>query len=424
MMQRIHIRPDWIDDCILSEKGNPLPILANAMTGLRSDPALKDAVGYDEFACSPVLLHPVGNPNMVHHTPPKLTDKNISDIQVFLQQAGIRSLSKDCTHQAIHSYARENGFHPVRDYFSSLDWDGIPRLGEWLATYAGAELSDYTGQIGQMFMIEMVARVYRPGCKADYMLVLEGPQGKIKSTLLNVLTSPWFSDALPDISSKDASIHLRGRLLIEVAELHAFSKADALLLKSFLTRREEQFRPPFGREEVVEPRQCVFAGTTNREAYLQDETGNRRFWPFKCVGKIDPDAVARDRNQLFAEAIDLYRHKARWWPDEAFEQKIIKPHQDARYEPDAWEDYVVAYLKTVHKTTVMQTAVESLGYGDKRDRLGTREQRRIANIFKVRGWVPGRRGPNGERFFVPGPDWKPSDALPDASELPLAKSMT
>jgi predicted P-loop ATPase len=420
MKQKVqHIRRDWIEECILSEKGNPLPILANAMIGLERDPLLNDGLGYDEFACTPVLFHAVGRP-AERCAPRKLTDKDLADVQRFLQEAGIRGLSKDCTHQALHSHARDHGFHPVLDYFKRLDWDGTPRVGEWLTTFAGAEPGPYTSAIGQMFLIEMVARIFKPGCKADYMLVLEGPQGKIKSTLLNVLASPWFSDDLPEVGSKDAKMHLRGKWLIEVAELHAFSKADALLLKSFLTRRVEQFRPPFGREEVEEPRQNVFAGTTNREAYLQDETGNRRFWPFKCIGKIDPDALARDRDALFAEAIHLYRNGAHWWPDEEIEQRVIKPHQDARYEPDAWEDYVVSYLKTVLKTTVMEVAVGSLGYGDKRDRLGTREQRRIANILKVRGWSPGKRGPNGEKYYYP----TTPDAPQSAPELALDISTT
>jgi predicted P-loop ATPase len=397
-------RPDWINTmCQLNDKGNPAPNLFNAMVGLRVDPRLCNSIAYDEFACSPVMLHELAEPgNDIE--PRRLTDKDIADVQELLQDCAIRSLSMATTHQAIHSYAHEQPFHPVKDYFATLDWDGTPRIREWLSTYAGAEMSDYTCAIGQMFIVSMIARILKPGCKADHMLVLEGPQGKLKSTLLNVLANPWFSDDIPEIGHKDAKLHLRGNWLIEVAELHAFNKADALLLKSFLSRRVEKFRPPFAREEVAEPRQNVFAGTTNREAYLHDETGNRRFWPFLCAHRIDVDGLHRDRDQLLGEALHAFRAGTRWWPSHDFEATTIKPQQDARYEADEWQDPIAQFLTTdqgvsqIGATTIGNIAHRALGFADQ-SRLGMREQNRIRACLKTIGWEPGSRGHGGVRLW-------------------------
>jgi hypothetical protein len=246
--------------------------VGNVLLALQQDPAIANAFGYDEVLRTEVLLRPLFGVDP-GFKPRPVTDADVTGVQAYLQWAGFRRLGKNTTHESVDKHAREHPYHPVRDYLNGLRWDGVERLPTWLATYLGAKQNDYTAEIGKLFLVGMVARIQRPGCKLDYMLVLEGEQGTMKSTACSILAGEYFSDQLPDITSKEAAQHLRGKWLIEVAELRAYGRAAIDHFKEFLVRDTERYRPPWGRKEIHEPRQCIFIGTTNKPQYLRDETG-------------------------------------------------------------------------------------------------------------------------------------------------------
>jgi hypothetical protein len=387
----------------------------NVLLALQTEPELKGAFAYDEMLCTEVLLRPLfgDDPNFKRRP---VTDADVTAVQVHLQWYGFPRLGKDTTHQAVDRYARENSFHPIRDWLAGLEWDGMERLPEWLHTYAGAKQSSYTAGIGPMFLIGMVARILRPGCKLDYMVVIEGEQGGLKSQMCGVLAGEYFSDHLPDIAGKECSLHLRGKWLIEVGELRAYSRAAIDQFKEFLTRDVERYRPPWGRKEVHELRQCVFVGTTNKELYLRDETGNRRFWPVK-VGKIDLDGLRRDRDQLFAEAVWRFKNGESWWPHSEFERVTIAAEQEKRYEADVWEKPIAQFLHGKTRTTIMEVALGVLGYevtrpgmtigrdeptplrGTPINRLTPKDQQRIIAVLTHLEWEPKRN--KSERWWQP-----------------------
>jgi predicted P-loop ATPase len=377
----------WMYEWTRNKSGMPISNLDNAVHALRHARDLKDILAYDQMLRAEILMKPVPGSDEQWQGHRPLKDVDVSGIQEFLQDKWMSSLSKDTTHQAVQLRASESPFHPVREYLKKVTWDGVERLPTWLSVYLGAEQTPYTVAIGKMFLISMVARIFKPGCQVDYMLILEDEtQGEYKSTALSVLGGDWFSDSLPNVrhGDKDVSQHLNGKWLIEVSEMSAMSKADAEALKSFLTRRVEQYRPSYGRKDVYEPRQCVFTGTTNKTAYLRDETGNRRFWPVK-TGKIDLGSLRRDRDQLFAEAVVRYQRGEQWWPDREFEAEHIRPEQDARYLEDDWTETVREYLDG-HKTgrvTTKEIAVEALYFDEKS--ITDQITQRIAKILSRLG---------------------------------------
>src|SRR5262249_53696778 len=203
---------------------------------------------------------------------------------------------------AVFRLCLENAFNPVLDYLDGLKWDRKPRLDTWLRTYLGATEGPLNRVFGRKVLIAAVRRARKPGTKFDPMLVLEGEQDTGKSSAVKILAGEFFRDEeIISKSNKEAQELTCGVWLYEMSELVGLSKRDVEHVKNFLSRTHDSARGVWGRKLEDQPRTCVFIGTCNRSDYLSDDTGNRRFWPVPTA-KIDLDALARDRDQLWAEA--------------------------------------------------------------------------------------------------------------------------
>ncbi len=254
------------------------------------------------------------------------------------------------TIKAIAVVAENNSFHPAREYFDSLVWDMVPRLNNWLSFYLGAEGDEpeYLSFIGTKWITAAVKRVYEPGCKFDHVLVIEGTQGRGKSTALEYMATfgdteeAYFTDniKISDIQDNDTILMMQGSIIVELAELAGFNKKDDEEIKGWITLKVDRLRRAYDRTITVCPRQFVLAATTNSYDYLKDPTGNRRYWPFRSSA-VDLEAIKADRKQLWAEAVQSYKSGLYIGPDED-EMKLAETAQLKRRSIDSWEDSVLA----------------------------------------------------------------------------------
>jgi predicted P-loop ATPase len=292
-------------------------------------------------------------------------------------------VSVEVAGQAVQTAARDRPFHPVKTYLHGLQWDGIARVDGWLSSYLGSEETEYSRAVGSRWLISAVARIFRAGAKADCCLILEGPQGIRKSTALRTLAGEYFTDELADLGSKDAAMQTRGVWIIELSELDSLSHSEVARIKAFMSRTTDRFRPPYGMRLVESPRQCVFAGTVNHSTYLRDETGGRRFWPIAC-GRIDVDALARDRDQLWAEAKVRFEAGAVWWLETAELVQMASDQQIDRYEGDPWEEVIGPWLESRVDVSISEVLAKCL---EKAQALWTQaDKNRAARCLRALGW--------------------------------------
>jgi predicted P-loop ATPase len=369
-------------DLLIQGKNGPRALLANAITAFRDAPEWDGLLWFDAFRQCTAVRGKLPWAETGGPVEELWTEQHDRLVTNWLQHQGI-PVSPQVAGQAIETVARFNPFHPVVDYLTRLKWDRKVRLDGWTIAYLGTEDSEYIRATASRFLISAVARIFEPGCKADCVPILEGAQGILKSTALRTLFSPWFTDDLDLLGSKDAALQISGIWCAEIAELDSISRGEVSKIKAFVSRQTDHFRPPYGARVVDLKRQSVFAGTVNGNEYLRDETGNRRWWPWPCT-KIDIPGLTDARDQLWAEALAQYDQGNHWWLDTKELNRYAAEQQADRLIQDPWAEEVRQYVNG-HASVSVDEVLDSLFHIPLEDR-DQRAANRVASCLKAIGW--------------------------------------
>lgn len=401
---------DWKEKLKVTEKGALAQTIENSVIILRHDPNLRDCLAYNEMEHNIVSLKSL--PWREIRGASQWVDTDDAALRFYMERVyGMQG--KDRIFDAVNVVAQERSFHPVRDYLNGCEWDGVPRVDTLLIDYLGAEDNAYTRAVTRKTLAAAVARIYRPGCKFDYMLTLRGRQGLGKSALIAKLGGPWFSDTFTTMQGKDAYEQVQGVWIMEVGELAGMRKAEAETIKLYISKQVDRFRPAYGRRLQEFPRQCVFIGTTNETQFLRDTTGNRRFWvvdtPNDPTHDMWDELTSETVKQIWAEAVEIYNAGEKLYLPKSLE-KMAREVQESYEEENPRAGIVAEYLEkllptnweemdsytrrewlesgseqgTVRRTTVctLEIWVEALGGNpDRIDRYAAKEIRDIMAGF-------------------------------------------
>ena len=411
----------WTRSVAINDQGRPLATDANIFLYLENHPAWRNVFGYNSRTNRPVYLRKPPTKHMNGANLDLSHDRTLLSLwfQSTAQMSG--KISRDDLQSAILSVAQQNTFDPLQQQVLQLrgTWDGVPRLDTVFQRIAGTPDTAWARTVGPLWFKSLVARILWPGCKCDTMLILEGEQGFRKSSFFQALLpdAAYFSDTLNRIHLDVESIRLihSGPAIFEIGELSGMRKHEVEEIKAFISAQSDELRPLFeGYRKNL--RRCIFVGTTNRDDYLRDETGGRRFWPLKVLRPIDLQTVYQERGQWFAEALARIEAGERWHIDGEAEHGLAVIEQDARYEEDIWFQKIAEYLSEKNRasgkkpenastaTEQMSEMVEKTKAGDfvtvtqvaenalkieLKNAKGA-EGTRINRILRKLGWLPGR----------------------------------
>ncbi len=406
------VHPTWADE-VKDKPGIPKPTYLNTKIAI---PALGITCRHDTFHGRKLILG-----QEIAQLAGEITDDAAAAVRDLIVHKFGFDPGKEHTFDALRALCIKNRFNPVQDWLANLKWDGQARLDTWPITYAGAADTPLNRAIAVLLLIAMVRRAIVPGCKYDIMVVLEGEQGCGKSSLLQVLAGDResFTDApLLHQDARGVAEVVGGKWVLEIPELAGLRRSDVEDIKALITRTDDRARPAYGRYEERTSRTCVFVGTTNDDQYLADDTGNRRFVPIR-ISRVDLEALERDRDQLFAEAVQVERTYGPLtlppglWVDAATaaeDRRIIDPWADtlaqeldpartaASSQPHrpSWE-----LAPTGERRITTKKVHEVLGLFAAKD-CNPANSRRIAKVMRSMGWAPDRWRPAGSQVKVRG----------------------
>ena len=323
---------EWKADLEYSKSGKLQCTIGNIILILENDPALRGHIVHDLFAGYDGVVG--GLPWNKNAT--QWTDTDDANLRVWLEK-NYDITGKEKIADALTAVLTRHSYHPIRDYLNGLTWDGTPRLERLIIDYIGAEDTELNRVMTRKHFTAAVTRVFKPGCKYDYCLVMTGPEGAGKSTLLNKMGGQWFNDSITTTEGKEGMDQLRRAWIIEMGELASIKRSDVESIKAYLSKRVDIYRAAYARRTAEHPRQCIFCGTTNEALFLKGDNGNRRFW----VIAVDPtlrkysawqDAIDRDRDQLWAEAMHYYQQGEKLYLDDRLEAQAKQ--RQAEYNDD------------------------------------------------------------------------------------------
>tara|TARA_R100000030_G_scaffold22744_1_gene16365 strand:- start:5827 stop:7161 length:1335 start_codon:yes stop_codon:yes gene_type:complete len=358
----------------------------NLLIILQRDKRWKKKIWLNEFS------------NTIYNVDRPLKDTDYTRVKTWMyNQYGVH-FSTDMIVEAVNFVSEENGRNPLVSWLKDIVWDGVPRMDEWLIRGCGTEDTKLAREIGRRWLVQCIARAMEPGCKADCVLILVGPQGARKSTTFRILASPeYFCDTPMDIGSSNAYMQIHRAWIYEVAELDSIHRARNSSTKAFLSAQEDTFRAPYARQPVSLKRHTVFCGTTNKAEFITDQTGSRRYWPIQ-IGAIDTEWTETNRAQLWAEAVVAYNNGEKWYlQDES--QKELESQSSEFKQIDPWHEIIDNWLVTstsgASTTDIMTEALKLEKY-----QMTRASEMRVADIMRDLNYEKVRRRIYGERKYV------------------------
>jgi predicted P-loop ATPase len=336
---------NWISKLSVNKQtGVVSKTVDNILILLENDPLLKGKLAFDEFANRGLALGVLPWDGRAERR--QWTDTDDCGLRHYIEKV-YNITGKDRTNDATALCAFKHRINDVRDYLTSLRWDGVKRLDTLLIDYLGAKDTLYVRAVIRKSLCAAVARAMTPGCKYDYMPILAGPQGIGKSTFLRLLGRRWFSDSLGTFEGKEASEMIQGTWLNEIGELNGMNRSETNAIKHFLSRTEDIYREPYGRRTASYPRRCVFFGTTNDKEFLRDATGNRRFLPVDVGLNAPSKSVFKDLiaeiDPIWAEAFCLWQLGEPLYLTGDEEQQALQ-EQESHKENNAKEGLIREFL--------------------------------------------------------------------------------